>query len=171
VVPGFEVRVCDEDGRELPHGEVGYLWVRGGARAIQYWQAMEKSQAAFRGEWYVSGDMISRDADGVFFYGGRADDMLKVSGRWLATREVEECLSLHEAVREAAVVGVVDADGLTKPRAFVVSPEPSDALASELQTFVKERLEPYKYPRDVVFLDELPRTHLGKVDRGKLRTL
>jgi len=131
---------------------------------------MDKTAWGFRGEWYVTGDMVSRDADGFFTYGGRADDMLKVSGRWLATREVEECLTGHPAVSEAAVVGVVDSDGLTKPHAFVVTATPPEpGLAPRLQSWVKGRLEPYKYPREVTFLSELPRTHLGKIDRGALR--
>lgn len=171
VVPGFDVRVCDEDGRDVEDGQTGWLWVRGGARALGYWQQLEKTEWGFRGEWYVSGDLVTRDADGWFTYGGRADDMLKVSGRWLATREVEECLEEHPAVKEAAVVGVVDADGLTKPHAFVVPVAASPELGDELQAWVKERLEPYKYPRQVMFLDDLPRTHLGKVDRGQLRRL
>ncbi|MDA0373647.1 MAG: benzoate-CoA ligase family protein [Planctomycetota bacterium] len=171
VVPGFDVRVCDEDGRDVEDGQTGWLWVRGGARALGYWQQLEKTEWGFRGEWYVSGDLVTRDADGWFTYGGRADDMLKVSGRWLATREVEECLEEHPAVKEAAVVGVVDADGLTKPHAFVVPVTASPELGDELQSWVKERLEPYKYPRQVMLLDDLPRTHLGKVDRGQLRRL
>ncbi|MEY2983269.1 MAG: hypothetical protein RL562_3496 [Planctomycetota bacterium] len=171
VVPGFDVRVCDEDGRDVEDGQTGWLWVRGGARALGYWQQLEKTEWGFRGEWYVSGDLVTRDADGWFTYGGRADDMLKVSGRWLATREVEECLEAHPAVREAAVVGIVDADGLTKPHAFVVPAGAAPDLADTLQAWVKERLEPYKYPRQVVLLEDLPRTHLGKVDRGQLRKL
>jgi len=169
VVPGFEVRVCDDDGRELPDGEVGMLWVRGHSRAIGYWQQMDKTQQAFRGAWYVSGDMIRRDADGYFTYCGRADDMLKVSGKWLSPQEVENCLLRHPAVKEVAVVGVVSAGGLTKPHAYVVAHERRPDLAEELKAFVRDRLEPYKAPREVVFLDVLPRTHLGKVDRGRLR--
>ncbi|MCZ6917046.1 MAG: benzoate-CoA ligase family protein [Gemmatimonadetes bacterium] len=169
-VPGFDVKVCDESGHELPTGEVGSLWVRGNSRAIGYWQQMEKTKEAFRGEWYVSGDMICRDQDGYFTYCGRADDMLKVGGKWLSPQEVENCLLQHPAVAEVAVVGVIDEHGLTKPHAFVkVLEGQSPGLAEELQAFVRERLEPYKYPRNVVFLDELPRTHLGKVDRGRLR--
>jgi len=171
VVDGFELRVRDEDGRDLPDGETGYLWVRGGARAIGYWQAQEKSEAAFRGEWYVSGDMITRDPGGVFTYAGRADDMLKVSGRWLATREVEECLATHPDVREAAVVGVPDDHGLVKPWAFVDATGPGDSLPETLTAYATDRLERYKVPRKVIVLDTLPRTHLGKVDRGKLRAL
>ncbi len=170
VVEGFEVRVCDEDGRVLPDGEVGLLWVRGSSRAIGYWQQMEKTRVAFRGEWYVSGDLISRDPDGYISYHGRADDMLKVTGKWLSPQEVEGCLLRHPAVREAAVVGVIGAGGLTKPHAFVVVKDrPSDGLGEELRMFVAGQLDGYKVPRAIVFLEALPRTHLGKVDRGKLR--
>jgi len=169
VVRGFEVKVCDDDGRELPDGEVGMLWVRGGSRAIGYWQQMDTTKQAFRGEWYVSGDMIRRDAEGYFTYCGRADDMLKVSGKWLSPQEVENCLLQHPTVKEVAVVGVVSVGGLTKPHAYVVASERRADLAEELKAFVRERLEPYKAPREVVFLDALPRTHLGKVDRGRLR--
>ncbi len=169
VVPGFDVKVCDDDGRELPDGEVGMLWVRGRSRAIGYWQQLEKTKQAFRGEWYVSGDMIRRDADGYFTYCGRADDMLKVSGKWLSPQEVENCLLRHPAVKEVAVVGVAGASGLIKPHAYVVANERRPDLADELRAFVREHLEPYKAPREVIFLDVLPRTHLGKVDRGRLR--
>jgi benzoate-CoA ligase len=169
VVPGFDVEVRDEEGRPVPDGEVGWLWVRGASRAIAYWQRMEATQEAFRGEWYVTGDMVERAADGYFAYCGRSDDMLKVSGKWLAPREVENCLLKHPAVREAAVVGARDGTGLTKPCAFVVAGDPGDGLARELQAFVRDTLEPYKYPRQVMFLESLPRTHLGKVDRGRLK--
>jgi benzoate-CoA ligase family protein len=170
VVPGFDVRVRDDLGHDLPDGEVGMLWVRGNSRAIGYWQQMEKTRAAFRGEWYVSGDLIERDKDGYFTYCGRADELLKVGGKWLAPQEVEGCLLQHPLVKEVAVVGVEDANGLTKPHAFVVATEERPGLAEELQAFARERLEPYKAPRTVRFLSALPRTHLGKVDRGKLRT-
>jgi benzoate-CoA ligase family protein len=169
VVPGFEVRVRDDDGREVGAGEVGMLWVRGDSRALGYWQQMEKTKAAFRGEWYVSGDLVSRDADGYFTYCGRADELLKVGGKWLAPQEVESCLLQHPLVKEVAVVGIEDVNGLTKPHAFVVAAEKKAGLEQELQAFARERLEPYKAPRSVRFLDSLPRTHLGKVDRGKLR--
>jgi benzoate-CoA ligase family protein len=171
VVPGFEVRVRDQDGRELGPDEVGYLWVRGDSRANEYWQNAEETRQAFRGEWYVSGDMISIDAEGYVTYCGRADDMLKVSGKWLSPKDVENCLLEHESVREVAVVGVTTGEGLIKPHAFVRTAEGvsgDDALATALQEWVKSRLEPYKYPREVTFLDDLPRTHLGKVDRGRL---
>jgi len=171
VVPGFEVRVCDEEGRELGPDETGWLRVRGGARAIGYWQHAEKTAQAFRGEWYVSGDLVSRDADGYFTYCGRGDELLKVSGKWLAPQEVEGCLLQHPAVEEAAVVGVKDPSGLVKPHAYVVPKNRMDheRLAEELKAFVRDRLAPFKHPREVIFVDALPRTHLGKVDRGKLR--
>jgi len=169
VVPGFEIKVCDEEGRELPDGETGWLWVRGDSRAIGYWQDMEKTARSFRGEWYVSGDLITKDAEGYVTYCGRGDELLKVSGKWLAPQEVEGCLLQHPAVAEACVVGVEDPSGLVKPRAYVVPRAPREGLGEELKTFVRERLDPYKHPREVVFMDALPRTHLGKVDRGKLR--
>lgn len=168
-VPGFEVRVCDESGNELGNGEIGWLWVKGESRAIGYWQQMAKSKQAFRGEWYVSGDMVCRDADGYFTYCGRGDDMLKVAGKWLSPQEVEECLLSHPAVREVAVVGVVNDRGLTKPHAFVVATEKSADLEDELREFCRNHLEPYKHPRKVVFMETLPKTHLGKIDRGRLR--
>jgi benzoate-CoA ligase family protein len=170
VVPGFEIKVADEDGHELPDGTIGHLWVRGGSRALGYWQQLDKSQACFRGEWVVTGDLVRRDADGYFTYSGRADELLKVSGKWLSATEVEGCLLQHPSVAEVAVVGVTDAAGLVKPHAYVVPRERRTELAEELKAFVYERLEHYKCPREVIFVDALPTTHLGKVDRGKLRT-
>ena len=173
VVEGFELKVADDDGAEVPTGETGWLWVRGRSRALMYWQQHDKSQRAFRGEWYVSGDMICKDAEGYVQYCGRGDDMLKVSGKWLAPAEVENCLLGHGAVKECAVVGVSDG-GLVKPVAFVI---PADAavdqetLGEELKRRVRELLEPYKAPRRVVFRAAFDRTHLGKVDRAKLRSL
>ena len=170
-VDGFDVRVRDEEGHDLRAGQVGYLWVNGDSRALGYWQQLDKTRDAFRGEWYVSGDMIEIDADGYVTYCGRADDMLKVSGKWLSPKELENCLLAHDAVKEVAVVGVSTEEGLVKPSAFVIltdGNEASDELAGELQAWTKDRLEPYKYPRAVVFMDDLPRTHLGKVDRGAL---
>jgi benzoate-CoA ligase family protein len=169
VVHGFDIKACDESGREVPAGETGWLWVRGGSRAISYWQDLDKTSHAFRGDWYVSGDLVSIDADGYVTYCGRGDEMLKVSGKWLAPAEVESCLLSHPLVGEVAVVGVLDASGLMKPCAYVVARERRDGLGAELKAYVCERLEPYKHPREVIFVDALPRTHLGKVDRGKLR--
>ncbi|HJZ12981.1 MAG TPA: AMP-binding protein, partial [Acidobacteriota bacterium] len=170
-VAGFEVKAADEEGREVPVGEIGMCWVRGRSRAIGYWQLMEKTASAFRGEWYVTGDLIRRDADGYYTHCGRADDMMKVSGKWLSPLEVENCLLKHPSVRECAVVPLVDAGGLTKPCAYVVARETRAGLDEELKEFVKSHLEPYKYPRQVVFVDTLPRTHLGKVDRAALKRI
>jgi benzoate-CoA ligase family protein len=169
VVAGFEVKAADDDGAEVPVGEVGLLWVRGGSQALGYWQQQEKTLRTFRGDWVVCGDLVSRDGDGYFTHHGRADEMLKVSGKWLSPQEVESCLLQHPAVREAAVVGVTGAGGLMKPHAYVVTLERRGDLAEELKAFVRDRLEAFKAPREVTFVDALPRTHLGKVDRGKLR--
>ncbi|MGH9034640.1 MAG: benzoate-CoA ligase family protein [Acidimicrobiia bacterium] len=166
-VPGFDVRVCDDDGNEMRAGEVGRLWVRGDSRALGYWQDAEKSAEAFRGEWFAASDMVRRDTDGYFHYVGRADDALKVGGKWLLPSEVEDCLLAHPAVSAAAVVGVPDAGGLTKPVAFVVAS--GEGLETALRDHCLERLDPYKAPRRVFVVDELPLTHLGKVDRGALR--
>ncbi len=171
VVPGFTVRVCDTDGSEVETGEVGTMWVKGDSLALGYWDDLEKTADAFRDGWFVSSDMIAIDADGYVTYQGRADDMIKVSGKWFSPGELENCLLAHDKVREVAVVGVTTADGLVKPNAFVVPGEGvrGDAdLAGELQDWARARLEPYKYPRSVTFMDDFPRTHLGKVDRGRL---
>ena len=171
VVEGFEVRACDDDGNEVPPGEVGLMRVRGASLGLGYWNDPEKTRHAFQDGWFVSGDMISIDDAGYVTYGGRADDMLKVSGKWLSPKELENCLLEHEAVRDVAVVGVKTEDGLVKPGAFVIPGEGvggSTELARALQEWARDRLEPYKYPRSVVFVDDFPRTHLGKVDRGAL---
>lgn len=131
---------------------------------------MDGTREAFQGAWYASADMIRMDAVGYVTYEGRADDMLKVSGKWLSPTALEDCLQEHPAVREVAVVGVKNEQGLVIPKAFVVTNGDADAdtLAAELQQWAKQRLEPYKYPRAVAFVEALPRTHLGKVDRGAL---
>ena len=170
-VPGFEVRLCDDDGREVGPGEVGRMRVRGGSRAHGYWQHPEETRRAFVGEWYVSGDMMSRDRDGRFTYQGRDDDLLKVSGKWFSPREAEERLLEHQDVREAAAVGIETEEGLTVPVAFVVwasDTDPGTAVAA-IRSHLAGRLESYKHPREIHLLAELPRTHLGKVDRGALR--
>jgi benzoate-CoA ligase family protein len=171
-VAGFELRVRDDEGRDLPDGEVGWLWVRGGARATGYWREHEKSMATFRGEWVVTGDLVVRSPDGFFTYQGRGDDVLKVAGKWFSPAEVESCLLRHPAVAECAVVGVADAAGLTKPHAWVIpraGHAPDEALARELSGFVASELQAYKAPREVHLVAELPRTHLGKIDRGALK--
>lgn len=169
VVEGFELRVRDDEGNDLGPDEVGRMWVRGDSRAIGYWQNMAKTQDAFHGEWFVGGDLVRRDAEGYVTYCGRGDDVLKVAGKWLAPSDVENCLMRHPRVDECAVVGVEDADGLTKPIAFVLSNDPGDDLEAELKAFTLEHLQPYKHPRRVIVLDTFPRTHLGKIDRGKLK--
>ncbi len=170
-VPGYDCRVVDETGFELPAGETGRLHVRGESAALCYWQAHEKSKETFRGDLVVTGDLFRMDEDGYFFYEGRADELLKVGGKFVAPHEVEECLLSHEAVREAAVVGWRDDEGLVKPRAFVV-PVPGqpgdDAFAESLQEYVRTKLSPHKYPRVVTFVDDLPKNDRGKVDRRAL---
>lgn len=169
VVEGFEVEVRDDEDRRLGPGEVGRMWVRGGSRALCYFQDLPKTMAAFRGEWYVGGDLVSFDEDGYLGYHGRDDDVLKVGGRWVAPAEVEACLVRHPAVREAAVVGIANEDGLVKPVAFVDADGEPAALEAELRAHVVAHLAPYKQPRRVVVMSPLPRTHLGKIDRGALR--
>ncbi len=170
VVPGFDVRICDEEGDEVPDGEVGRLWVRGGSRAWGYWQDIDRTAEAFRGEWFVGGDLASRDSEGFITYRGRADDAVKVKGKWLRPQEVEGALLSHPAVRECAVIAVENQVGLLEPIAFVVA-EAAPGLEEELQRHVLDRLEPYKHPRRVIVVDALPQTHLGKVDRATLRRL
>jgi len=166
VVPGYRARVIDLDGVEVPDGTPGRLEVTGETVALEYFQAPEKTAATFpRPHTVVSGDLVVRDPDGFFTYQGRADDLLKVGGVWVAPAEIENCLMAHPAVTECAVVGYQE-DGLTKPRAFVVA---FDVSATELQDFVKSRLSPHKYPRDVRFVAELPKTPSGKVDRKELK--
>ena len=170
-VPGFEVRLCDDDGREVGPGEVGRMRVRGGSRAHGYWQHPRATRNAFAGEWYISGDMLTRGHDGHFTYQGRDDDLLKVSGKWFSPREAEECLLEHPHVKETAVVGIETEDGLTVPAAFVVPSEGAGrgAVRKALRAHLRGRLESYKHPREIHLLRDLPRTHLGKVDRGALK--
>jgi benzoate-CoA ligase family protein len=167
-VPGYRARVVDEDGRELPDGETGRLWIEGDTAALMYWQAREKSLETYAGDTVMSGDLFARDADGFFRYRGRADDLLKVGGIWVAPQEIEHCLEAHPDVAECAVVGYEE-DGLQKPRAFVVLQAGATIDAEALQSHVKATLSPHKYPRDVRFVEELPRTGSGKVDRRALR--
>ena len=169
VVNGFEVKACDEDGQEVATDEVGRMWVSGESLGLGYWEDESQTAAAFRGEWFVGGDLISFDVDGYVTHRGRADDAMKVKGKWLSPQEVESCLLEHAAVKQCAVVPFEDDDGLLKPTAFVVAA--ATVSEAELKQHVLDRLEPYKYPRRVVFVDELPQTHLGKVDRGALRRL
>lgn len=169
VVPGFEIKVCDDDGREVGPGEVGRLWVRGDSLGPGYVGDPEKTAEAFRGEWFVGGDLVSIDEDGYVTHRGRADDAIKVKGKWFRPQEVESRLLEHGAVMECAVVAVSDEAGLARPVAFVVA---SDVVTeSELTEWVLAALEPYKHPRRIYFVDELPQTHLGKIDRTALKGL
>ncbi len=170
-IPGFELKVCDDQGHELADGEVGRMWVRGDSRALCYWQNMAKTQDALRGEWFVGGDLICRDSDGYITYCGRSDDVLKVGGKWLVPGEVESCLLRHPGVKECAVVGAEDSEGLMTPYAFIIPKAESADLEQELKDFALEHLQAYKHPRQVILLEEFPRTHLGKVDRGKLKSM
>jgi benzoate-CoA ligase len=171
-VPGYEMRIVGEDGHPLPPGEVGELQVSGPTAAMAYWNNREKTRSTFQGPWTRSGDKYSIDANGCYVYAGRTDDMLKVSGIYVSPIEVESALITHPAVLEAAVIGKADDELLIKPVAYVVlkgGHQPSAALAEELQQHVKSRLAPYKYPRWIEFIDELPKTATGKIQRFKLR--
>jgi benzoate-CoA ligase len=173
-VPGYEVRLVDDAGNEVPEGEQGELQVRGPTTAQGYWNKRAKTRATFLGEWMRSGDKYRRDPDGRYVYGGRSDDMLKVSGIYVSPVEVEAALVTHPAVLEAAVIGRSDSDALVKPKAFVVLKSghaASEGLAAELKQHVKDRLAPYKYPRWIDFVAELPKTATGKIQRFRLRAL
>jgi len=171
-VPGYDIRLVDELGAPVADGEVGELLVRGASAADGYWNQRERSRRTFEGEWTRSGDKYTRDANGYYTYQGRTDDMFKVSGIWVSPFEVESALIGHEAVLEAAVVPKEDADGLLKPKAFVVLKpgRTSDKdLTPALQEHVKTRAGPWKYPRWIEFTDNLPKTATGKIQRFKLR--
>ncbi len=170
-VPGYELRVVDEDGAEVGHGEIGELLVRGPSAATGYWNQRSKSRATFAGEWTHTGDKFKRDKEGYFEYCGRTDDMFKVSGIWVSPFEVESALVSHEAVLEAAVVAAPDEKGLLKPKAFVVlkGATAREGLFEVLKEHVKTEVGAWKYPRWIEFVDELPKTSTGKTQRYKLR--
>ena len=168
-VPGYEVELRGDDGRPVADGETGDLFINGPSAALMYWGDREKSRQTFQGAWTRSGDKYVRNADGTYTYAGRSDDMLKVSGIYVSPFEVEATLVQHPAVLEAAVIGVPDEAGLTRTKAFVVLKDGAQASSAELQAFVKDRLAPYKYPRQIEFLPELPKTATGKIQRFKLR--
>lgn len=170
VVPGYTARVVGDDGAEVPDGEIGVLEVTGETVATGYWEDPEKSARTFRGDTVVSGDLFARDADGFFYYHGRADDLLKVSGVWVAPSEIEHCLIGHEDVVECAVIGH-EFDGLVRPRAYVVVRGGTGVSSEELRQFVRARLSPHKSPHEILFVDTLPRTTNGKLDRRALRVL
>jgi len=171
-VPGYEARILDENNQPVAAGETGSLVVRGDSACACYWNKHEKTKQTIEGHWIRTGDKYYRDTDGYFWYAGRSDDMLKVSGQWVSPVEIEAALAAHPAVREAAVIGREDAERLVKPMAFVVL-EPDkhgdENTARELQDFVVSKLAPFKKPRWVEFLNELPKTATGKIQRFKLR--
>jgi benzoate-CoA ligase len=170
-VPGYDIELRSDDGSPVPQGEPGDLYIRGPSAAMMYWGNREKTRDTFQGQWTKSGDKYVFNADGTYTYSGRTDDMLKVSGMYVSPFEVEATLVQHPAVLEAAVIGVADTEGLTKTKAFVVLKANAHTTDAELKTFVKDKLAPYKYPRQIVFVSDLPKTATGKIQRFKLREL
>jgi benzoate-CoA ligase len=168
-VPGYQLRIVSDDGHECGAGEIGELQINGPSAALLYWNNRAKTKATFCGEWTRSGDKYTRDADGYYTYGGRTDDMLKVGGIYVSPFEVEASLMTHASVLEAAVIGMADTDGLIKPKAYVVLKSGQAATLEDLKLHVKSQLAPYKYPRWIEFVPELPKTATGKIQRFKLR--
>jgi 4-hydroxybenzoate-CoA ligase len=170
-VPGYEIRVLNEHGKEIGDGEVGELLVKGDSAAADYWNQREKSRATFEGQWTRTGDKYVRSPTGRLVYCGRTDDMFKVSGIWVSPFEIEQALIAHPSVLEAAVVAKRDEDGLEKPKAFIVLKQnvKADGLADELKEHVKDRIGKWKYPRWIDFVADLPKTATGKIQRFKLR--
>jgi benzoate-CoA ligase len=172
VTPAFEAKIVDEEGREVPLGEVGNLMVKGDANAPYYWNKHEQTKRMMQGEWLKTGDTYCCDEEGYYWYCGRSDDMMKVGGLWVSPIEIENTLMEHPAVLEAAVIGAQDADGLLKPKAYVLLKSEFTAsvqLQTDLQSHVKSKLTPYKYPRWVEFVEDLPKTVTGKIQRFRLR--
>jgi len=172
IVPGYHARIVDENGQEVPDGEVGNLQVKGESTAAYYYRHHDKTKSSMLGDWFNTGDKYYRDAEGYYYYCGRGDDMLKVGGIWVSPIEIEDTLISHPAVREAAVVAKTDEHMLVKPKAYIVLKkgyEPSEQLAKEIQEFVKKSIAPYKYPRWIEFVSDLPKTATGKIQRYKLR--
>ncbi len=167
-VPGYTAEVVDDEGHRLPDGQIGRLWVRGESAALMYWQDAEASASTFAGDLVMSGDLVERDADGYYRYRGRADDLLKIGGIWVAPAELERCLATHPDVVECAVVAA-DRDGLTRSCAWIVLRSGAAATPEAIREFVRERLAPHKVPREVRFVPALPRTGSGKIDRSVLR--
>jgi benzoate-CoA ligase family protein len=171
VVPGYSARVLGEQGQEVPDGEVGTLWIEGDTTALLYWNEHEKTKRTFQGDLVNTGDLFVRDSEGFYWYRGRSDELIKVGGIWVAPAEIEHCLITHADVVECAVVGYEE-EGLTLSRAHVVlraGVAGSAELARALQDHVRTHLSPHKYPRDVRFVAELPKTPSGKIDRLALR--
>jgi len=171
-VPGYEAEILDEHNNPVQRGESGDLLVKGDSALPFYWNKPEKTEHTIRGDWVFTGDRYYQDEEGYFYYDGRSDDMFKVSGQWLSPIEVENTLIEHPAVLESAVVAALDENEITRTKAFIVLQkgyQGSDELVKELQTFVKSRITPYKYPRIIEFVDTLPKTVTGKIQRFRLR--
>ena len=169
---GYDVRIVDEHDRDVDVDAIGELIVRGPSAGEGYWNQRAKSRRTFRGEWTYTGDKFRRNADGYYYYCGRTDDMFKVSGMWVSPFDVETALTSHEAVQEAAVIGKEDADGLIKPKAFIVLKNgvtADESLFETLKSHVKEKAGPWKFPRWIELREDLPRTATGKIQRYKLR--
>jgi acyl-coenzyme A synthetase/AMP-(fatty) acid ligase len=170
-VPGYDLEIRAEDGEVLGGDASGDLYVRGDSALAYYWNKPEKTKQCLRGDWFFSGDRYRRDSEGYYWYEGRADDMFKVSGLWVSPAEVEGALMEHPSVVEAAAVGV-SVDGFTKAKAFVIPRDPAstgESLRQELATFCEKRLHRYEQPQIIEFVDDLPRTVTGKIQRFKLR--
>ncbi|HEX5873599.1 MAG TPA: benzoate-CoA ligase family protein [Pyrinomonadaceae bacterium] len=171
IVEGYEARIVDADGNEVPTGDMGTLKIKGDSAALCYWNAHEKSKETFAGDWCTTGDQFHVDENGYYWYHGRTDDMLKVSGVFVAPAEIENCLLQHEAVLECAVVGH-ESEGLVKPKAFVVLRQgfqKSEQLSEDIKQFVKDHIAIYKYPRWIEYVDSLPKNDRGKIDRKSLK--
>lgn len=174
IVPGYEAKIVDGDGNPVPIGEPGTLMIKGDSTAACYWNNHEKTKDTFVGHWFNTGDIYCQDAEGYFIYAGRGDDMIKAGGIWVSPVEVETALMKHPAVLESGVVGCADANGLIKPKAYVVFKEgikANDELMNEVKLFVKNSIAPYKFPRFIEQIDELPKTSTGKIQRFKLREM
>src|SRR5947209_2393585 len=173
IVEGYDAQIVDAEGKKVPTGEMGTLRIKGDSAALCYWNAHEKSKETFAGDWCTTGDQFHVDREGYYWYHGRTDDMLKVSGVFVAPAEIENCLLQHEAVMEAAVIGHDAGDRLIKPKAFIVlrpHAEASEELSEEIKGFVKSKLALYKYPRRIEFVSSLPKNDRGKIDRKKLKS-
>jgi benzoate-CoA ligase len=171
-IPGYELKIVDEEERPVRRGEIGDLLVSGATSAAYYWNNRERCRTTFMGRWTRTGDKYFEDEDGYYVYCGRSDDMMKVSGMYVSPAEVEAALVAHEDVLEAAVVGAPDEDGLIKPKAFVVVKPgiaADEGFARALETHAKSLLAPFKCPRWYAYVDDLPKTATGKIQRFKLR--
>jgi benzoate-CoA ligase len=170
-VPGYELKILDDDGNAVKGGEAGDLYVKGDSALALYWAQHEKTKRSILGDWFFTGDRYRVDGDGFYWYEGRSDDMIKVSGLWASPVEIESVLLEHAAVAESAVVGI-DVEGFTKIKAFVITKGDAlagDALVAELQEHCKSRLQRFQYPHLIEFVPDLPKTVTGKIQRFKLR--